>query len=337
MVALDGLVDDGVPTSGPRRQGEGRHDADAGRDGQLGQPARVRARRVRRRTARTTSGCATRRAATWPGKDIDSLVLQRGEDACRPSPCSGASTRTRRPPQPGDAGALLRRADDRRDEAIVRSITVPTGADAKLTFDAFWNEEQGWDFGFAQISDRRRRDVHEPRVHRHDVRPRSGRTSDRGRERPGFTGFSEAFRPQTCSLADVRRPDRAARVPGVQRSGHARHRPERRPRASGSTTSRSAGRSISDGSTPRRAGSRSPRSKPNTVDGFTVWIVSIDTEEGRRHHASGSSSSTATSRSRARRKVAEVRRQEGRLRRRDRLLRRPDGDAAPSTRRTRSP
>jgi len=35
---------------------------------------------------------------------------------------------------------------------IIRPVTVPTGAGATLTFNALWNEEQGWDFGFVQVS-----------------------------------------------------------------------------------------------------------------------------------------------------------------------------------------
>src|SRR5688572_20399678 len=55
------------------------------------------------------------------------------------------------PFQAGDAALYSGAADD-RDEAIVRQITVPSGASATLTFNALWNEELGWDFGFVQIS-----------------------------------------------------------------------------------------------------------------------------------------------------------------------------------------
>ena len=55
------------------------------------------------------------------------------------------------PLAPGDP-ALFSGLGNNRDEAIVRSITVPSGAGATLTFDALWNEELGWDFLFVQIS-----------------------------------------------------------------------------------------------------------------------------------------------------------------------------------------
>ena len=72
------------------------------------------------------------------------------------------------PTTPGDA-ALYSGADNYRDEAIVRPITVPNVADPKLTFNAFWNEEFKLGLRVRPGLGRRRLHVHEPRLHRYDV------------------------------------------------------------------------------------------------------------------------------------------------------------------------
>ncbi|HSP71059.1 MAG TPA: hypothetical protein VLN26_01760, partial [Gaiellaceae bacterium] len=52
---------------------------------------------------------------------------------------------------PGHAdAALYSGAANNRDEAIVRTVTF--GASPSVAFDALWNEEDGWDFGFVQVS-----------------------------------------------------------------------------------------------------------------------------------------------------------------------------------------
>jgi hypothetical protein len=127
---------------------------------------------------------------------------------------NGAATHTPRPHDwridpnpPGATGdpALYSGTGDNRDEAIVRSVAVPTGAGASLTFNARWNLEEDaggpWDFGYVQVS----RDGGETYQSltctdtRTDHNP--GAIPAVVANLPGFSGDSAGFRPQTCSLA----------------------------------------------------------------------------------------------------------------------------------------
>lgn len=54
------------------------------------------------------------------------------------------------PGHPGDP-ALYSGSGDNLDRAIVRPVTVPT-TDPTLTFDTYFSTEEGWDFGFVQVS-----------------------------------------------------------------------------------------------------------------------------------------------------------------------------------------
>jgi hypothetical protein len=108
------------------------------------------------------------------------------------------------PGTPGD-DALYSGTGDNRDEAIVQSVAVPTGAGASLTFNAQWNLEEDaggpWDFGYVQVSTdggatyssltcTDTRTDHNP-----------GAIPAVVANLPGFSGDSNGFRPQTCSLA----------------------------------------------------------------------------------------------------------------------------------------
>ena len=208
------------------------------------------------------------------------------------------------------------------------------GTNAKLTFDAFWNEELGWDFGFAQISDdggatytslscTDTTSDHDP-----DALPTAVENV------PGFTGFSGTFRPQVCSLADyagqtVLLAFRAFNDPatlGATMPACARLLGRRR---QGRPTL------ISDGSTlaglevvHRGEAEHGGRASP-------IWIVSIDTKKKDGDITLRQLQLNVGLHAPGKAKVRQVHRQEGRLRRRDRLLRRPDGERASSTRRTR--
>jgi hypothetical protein len=85
--------------------------------------------------------------------DIDRLRFD-GASILPPNPINW-SVDGNPPGQPGDA-ALYSGTGDNRDEAIVRSVAVPTAAGASLTFNARWNLEEDsggpWDFGYVQIS-----------------------------------------------------------------------------------------------------------------------------------------------------------------------------------------
>ncbi len=154
------------------------------------------------------------------GKDIDSLSFSASN--VLPTKPVEWTVDANPPTAPGDA-ALYSGADDLRDEAIVRPIAVPAGAGATLTFDAFWNEEDFWDFGFVQISDDGGSTYTSLGVHGYDRRSRPGCAPDRGRERSRLHRLLRVgFRPQTCSLAAYAGQTVLPRIQGVQRSRHAR-------------------------------------------------------------------------------------------------------------------
>jgi hypothetical protein len=157
-------------------------------------------------------------------------------------------------------------------------VTVPTGAGAVLTFNAFWNEEESWDYGFAQIST--------DGGSTYESLSCTDTTSDHNPDAlptavenvPGFTGYSETFKPQTCSLSayagTVLLAFRAFNDPAFLGQS-----PDTAPGfwvddvKIGATT-------ISDGS--NLVGWKSfTETKPNSVTGFTVRIISIDNSKKR--------------------------------------------------------
>jgi hypothetical protein len=180
------------------------------------------------------------------------------------------------PTAPGNP-ALYSGADDQRDEAIVLPISVPTGSSALLTFDAFWNEEEGWDFAFVQVSTDGGSTYtsvactdttadHDP-----DALPTAVENV------PGFTGFSGTFRPQSCSLAayagqSVLLAFRSFNDPATLGTD-----PNTTP-GFWVDSVKVGGTLVSDGSS--LAGWKSfTETKANTVAGFTVRIVSIDSRK----------------------------------------------------------
>ena len=127
---------------------------------------------------------------------------------------NGAATHTPRPHDwsvdpnpPGATGdpALYSGTGDNRDEAIVRSVPVPTGAGASLTFNARWNLEEDaggpWDFGYVQVS-RDGGDTYQSLTctdTRTDHNP--GAIPAVVANLPGFSGDSGGWKAETCSLA----------------------------------------------------------------------------------------------------------------------------------------
>ncbi len=86
------------------------------------------------------------------------------------------------------------------DRAIVHSVNVPLGGGA-LTFDALWDTEVGWDFGYVQVSTdggvtwtslptADTTSAHDP-----------GAISQVVAQLPGFTGDSGTWRPQSADLS----------------------------------------------------------------------------------------------------------------------------------------
>ena len=146
---------------------------------------------------------------------------------------------------------------------------------SSLTFDAQWNEETGWDFGFVQVStdggDTYTSLSCTDTTSDHDP----GALPTAVNNVPGFTGDSGGWKPQTCDTSGyagqtVLLSFRAFNDPGTLGAGAAR--PFRR--GSTSTTSPVDGSSSATARSP--AGSRRPRVNPVDVNGFTVQLVAYD-------------------------------------------------------------
>jgi immune inhibitor InhA-like protein len=209
------------------------------------------------------------------GDAIDSISFTGATTVPPPLPVAWAVDQN--PPTASANPALYSGADDERDEAIVRRVTVPKGKAAQLTFRALWNEEDGWDFGFVQVSDDGGSTYtslactdtttdHDP-----DAVPTAAENV------PGFTGYSGTFRSQTCSLAGY-----------AGKTILLAFRAFDDPQSLGATDAIPAGfwvddvklggTTISDGSS--LAGWESlTQARQNTVAGFTVWLVSIQTKK----------------------------------------------------------
>ena len=153
------------------------------------------------------------------------------------------------------------------------------GAGAVLTFDAFWNEELGWDYGFAQISTDGGSTYESVACTDTTTDPDPGALPTAVENVPGFTGFSETFRPQTCILAAY-----------AGQTVLLAFRAFNDPAALGWDEVTAPGFWVDDvkvGATLISDGSSLDgwksftETKPNTVAGFTVTIISIDTSKGK--------------------------------------------------------
>jgi hypothetical protein len=273
MVALDGLVDDGYQILG-----------------------RVKERNVTAPTLDATINWDTHNAYSTPGAPSNGADYVRLRDAggnyvtgrqIESLGFQGASTLPTRPVQwtvqadpPGHAGnpALYSGAGNNRDEAIVKEVAVPT-AGATLTFDAQWNEELGWDFGFAQVSTDGGGTYTSVACTDTTTETNPDALPTAKENVPGFTGDSAGWKAQTCDLAayagqTVLLAFRAFNDPSVLGENPAV--------APGFWVDNVTvgGTLISDGTS--LAGWRSfTEVRPNTVAGFTVYIVSIRTNPDR--------------------------------------------------------
>jgi hypothetical protein len=175
-------------------------------------------------------------------------------------------------PPLGHAGnpALYSSAANNRDEAIVKQVNANA---PNLTFDALWNEEEGWDFGFVQIS------TDGGATYKSLACTDTTTTTDPGAlptakdNVPGFTGYLGAWMPQTCSLSGytgtVLLAFRAFNDPSVLGNGAPI------PPGFWVDNVRIGTTLVSDGND--LATWRSfTQVRPNTVAGFTVSIISID-------------------------------------------------------------
>jgi hypothetical protein len=120
---------------------------------------------------------------------------------------NGASTHTPMPiawkvahnPPGRSNAALYSGTGDERDEAIVRLVTVPRG-NARLTFDAAWNLEAGYDYAFVQVSTNRGvsyRSVSCTGMTRQTARDVAPEVT---RALPGYTALSQRWKRESCNL-----------------------------------------------------------------------------------------------------------------------------------------
>ncbi|HSS74750.1 MAG TPA: hypothetical protein VLK53_14420 [Gaiellaceae bacterium] len=196
MVALDGLIDDGAKIAGHPRE-----------------------KSVTTPTLHATINWDTPEAYSTPGapsNGADYVRLRKASgayfrgDEITSIGFTGATTLPTLPVQwsvdpspplqPGDPALYSGAADD-RDEAIVRQITVPSGPQAVLTFNAFWNEEEGWDFGFVQVSTDGGVSYQSLTCTDTTTETNPDALPTAQENVPGFTGFSGTWKPETCSLS----------------------------------------------------------------------------------------------------------------------------------------
>jgi hypothetical protein len=170
--------------------------------------------------------------------------------------------------------ALYSGAADNRDEAIVKEVSVPAGTAATLTFDALWNEEEDWDFGFAQISTDGGVTYESVACTNTTTQINPDALPTAQDNIPGFSGFSGGWLSQTCSLA-----------PYAGKKVLLAFRAFNDPAFTGWDPSVPAGfwvdnvkvgtTLVSDGSS--LVGWKSfSETKPTTVAGYTVYIVSMN-------------------------------------------------------------
>ncbi|HSC92258.1 MAG TPA: hypothetical protein VLB86_11440 [Gaiellaceae bacterium] len=269
MVALDGLIDDGARILGPYAEKlftAPTLDATINWDtehayGTPGAPSNG-SDYVRLRDA----------AGNYlNGGQIDSLSF---EGATTHPPLPIRWTVAADPPLQAGDPALYSGFGNNRDEAIVREVAVPGGAGATLTFNALWNQEVGWDFGFVQVSTDGGASYQSVACTDTTTTTNPDALPTAKENVPGFTGFSGTWKAETCSLSayagqtvllafrtfnDPATLGESATVPPGFWVDDV---------AVGGTV-------VSDGST--LTGWRSPSEvRPDTVAGFTVRIVSID-------------------------------------------------------------
>jgi hypothetical protein len=180
------------------------------------------------------------------------------------------------PGRSGDPALYSGSGESDRDEAAVTPVPVPAGSPS-LTFDALWDLEVGWDFGFVQVStDGGSTYTSIPctdTTFDHDP----GAVAEVVEKLPGFTGVSGGsgtWAPQSCSLAayagqNVLLAFRAINDPAVQGNGVL-------PLPGLWVDNvKVNGTLVSDGSSLAPFKSLS-ETRPTAVSNFTVTVLSID-------------------------------------------------------------
>jgi bacillopeptidase F (M6 metalloprotease family) len=130
------------------------------------------------------------------GGDVKSLSFT-GSTTLPPKPI--AWTVAANPPL-GHSGnpALYSGFGNLRDEAIIKQVTVDGGT---LTFDALWNEELGWDFGFVQVSTDGGATYTSLACTDTTTTTNPNALPTAKQNVPGFTGYSGGWKSESCSLA----------------------------------------------------------------------------------------------------------------------------------------
>jgi hypothetical protein len=195
MLAVDGLLDRGAELDGPYRK---RDLKAAGLDAAINWDTPE---------AYSTAGAPSNgsdyvrlRNATGTylkGSEIDSISF-RGANSLPAVPLAWKSD-PNPPSHPGNS-ALFSGAVDNRDESAITPITVPAAPDARLTFDAFWNEEDTWDYGFVQISSDGGATYKSVACTDTSSSADPEARASVVENLPGFTGYSKTWKPQTCDL-----------------------------------------------------------------------------------------------------------------------------------------
>lgn len=120
-------------------------------------------------------------------------------EAAPPATTSSATVCGEVPAGPGP-GALYSGCGDNLDRSIVRQVAVPAGG-ANLTFDAQWSTEEGWDFGFVQVSADGGKTWKSASTADTTATADPGAVSAVTAQLPGFTGDSGTWRPQSVDLS----------------------------------------------------------------------------------------------------------------------------------------
>lgn len=196
MVAVDGLLDDGatINRGGPKASNLSTPDLHATINWDTpeaystpGAPSNG-SDYVRLRDAK---------GAYLKGKRINSLSFK-GATSLPPKPLAWASD----PNPPGHTGDAALRSGivSNADEMAVKQVAVPaTGA--SLSFDARWNTELGWDFGFVQVSTDGGTTYTSVACTDTTTDTDPDALATAKDNVPGFTGDSGGWRPQTCDLS----------------------------------------------------------------------------------------------------------------------------------------
>jgi hypothetical protein len=145
------------------------------------------------------------------------------QTSATPPDATAADTACGNIPTGSGPAALYSGCGENLDRSIVRQVSVPADGGA-LTFDALWDAETGWDFGFVQVSDDGGKTWHSlstaDTTSDHDPGAVAGVVANV----PGFTGDSGTWKSESADLSayagkDVLVGFRYITDPGVNEGG----------------------------------------------------------------------------------------------------------------------